>query len=558
MQRRSTSAPADTISGPSSSTSRPPSRTVTSRRRTRPRRARQRERRGDRLDRPASRPAPTTIRALSRSPASGPACVGTNAARTTAPRARIRGARRSPRRSSADRVTGGRALDRQHGDGGRPSASGREDGRGAGSGAPLALECRCPPAAANAAELRADPVRHRPRVRRGDERQRVHRQLAAARPGVAEHPRDVGADVRREVGLVDHEQVRARDPRPALARDVVAAGDVDDEDLHVGERRAEDRREVVAAALDEHELERPLVALELLDGLEVDRDVVADRGVRAAAGLHGDDPLGLEHAGRAQELGVLGRVDVVRHDAEAHVARQLAAERRDQAALARADGPADADPQRALSAFRRQRGAPCVVRGGRRRARARRPPGAACWATGRVVVGELARDRADVRREVGQPARRLRRVEAEQLQRRAGDGRGVVVERDHRDLEVAEPGRRRRRRRARPAAACVCGVRRGSGRSSALGQAIAALRRSCEPRRRATSRRTGLGQRAACSSSSAARPWRPRRSPRRRRAATLSAASGRATSRSRAAMNGATPSTPKPSATACSSPSECA
>jgi hypothetical protein len=85
--------------------------------------------------------------------------------------------------------------------------------------------------------------------------------------------------------------------------------------------------------------------------LEVHGDVVADRRVRTAAGLHGDDPLDVEHAGGAQELGILGGVDVVRDDAEAQLRGELAAERRDQAALARIDGSADADPHRPLGAF---------------------------------------------------------------------------------------------------------------------------------------------------------------------------------------------------------------
>ena len=198
----------------------------------------------------------------------------------------------------------------------------------------------------------AHPGRDGARRLRRDERQRLDGQAVASRVRVGQHQLHVRADIRCEVGLVDDQEVGAGDAGAALARDVVAAGDVDDEDLHVGERRAEDRREVVAAALDEDEVQRPLVALELLDRLEVHGDVVADRGVRAAARLHRNDPLDLEHARGAQELGVLGRVDVIGDDAQSQLAGQLAAQRRDQAALARADGPADADPQRAVRLFR--------------------------------------------------------------------------------------------------------------------------------------------------------------------------------------------------------------
>jgi hypothetical protein len=42
------------------------------------------------------------------------------------------------------------------------------------------------------------------------------------------HHRKVGADVRRQVDLVDHQQIRPRDAGPSLARDLVASGDVND------------------------------------------------------------------------------------------------------------------------------------------------------------------------------------------------------------------------------------------------------------------------------------------------------------------------------------------
>ena len=67
---------------------------------------------------------------------------------------------------------------------------------------------------------------------------------------------EVGADVRGQVGLVDDEQVGGGDAGAALAGDVVAARDVDDEDLRVDQALGEGRGEVVAAGLDEHQVER--------------------------------------------------------------------------------------------------------------------------------------------------------------------------------------------------------------------------------------------------------------------------------------------------------------
>src|SRR5258708_248517 len=81
---------------------------------------------------------------------------------------------------------------------------------------------------------------------------------------------------RREIDLVDHEQVGLGDPGAALARNLVARGDVDHVEGEVGELRAEGRREVVAAGLDEDHLERGETAIETRHRLEVDPPVLAN------------------------------------------------------------------------------------------------------------------------------------------------------------------------------------------------------------------------------------------------------------------------------------------
>jgi hypothetical protein len=60
---------------------------------------------------------------------------------------------------------------------------------------------------------------------------------------------------------------------------------------------------------------------QILDGIEVRRDVIADRGVRTAPGLHRGDPVVGKHRMPAKEVGVLGGVDVVGQ----HSKRQLIA-----------------------------------------------------------------------------------------------------------------------------------------------------------------------------------------------------------------------------------------
>src|SRR6476619_6588317 len=57
---------------------------------------------------------------------------------------------------------------------------------------------------------------------------------AAHAPGIALHDGKRGADVRREVDLVDHEQIGAGDAGTALGRNLVARRDVDHIERQVG------------------------------------------------------------------------------------------------------------------------------------------------------------------------------------------------------------------------------------------------------------------------------------------------------------------------------------
>ena len=182
-------------------------------------------------------------------------------------------------------------------------------GTSACRGRPGAGSTRQPPGRGRARERGAGAVTSgAPRPARGSSPRPARRpgaRAATAAPSagrprtrlrVAAHHREVGADQRRQVGLVDHQQVGAGDAGPALARHLVAAGHVDHEDLPVDQARAERGGQVVAAALHQHQVERAEPRLQLLDRVQVGGDVVADGGVRAAAGLHRADPVVGQHA----------------------------------------------------------------------------------------------------------------------------------------------------------------------------------------------------------------------------------------------------------------------
>src|SRR5262245_27860429 len=74
------------------------------------------------------------------------------------------------------------------------------------------------------------------------------RSSAAHFLGVTLHDAEVGIDEGRKVDLVDDEQIRFRDARTTLARNLVAFGHIDDVDVSVDEFRTEGSRQVIAAA----------------------------------------------------------------------------------------------------------------------------------------------------------------------------------------------------------------------------------------------------------------------------------------------------------------------
>ena len=116
-----------------------------------------------------------------------------------------------------------------------------------------------------------------------------------------------------KVNLVDHQQIRARDTRSTLARNLVATRNVNHIDDEVGQLARVVRSEVITAGLDEEEICGEL-PLQVLQCEQVGTDVLADGGVRAAAGLDGANTRRGEGLVAGEELGVfpVDRKDIVR------------------------------------------------------------------------------------------------------------------------------------------------------------------------------------------------------------------------------------------------------
>src|ERR1700722_608495 len=170
--------------------------------------------------------------------------------------------------------------------------------------------------------------------------------FAAHAFSVAVHHLEARADQRRQIDLVDDQQVGSGNPRAALARDFIAGGDVDHINRQIGELGRKCRGEIVAARLDQDHVKPRERPVQFGDRREVDRGVLADRGVRTAAGLDAADAFGRQRTAAGQKLGVLAGIDVVgdRDDLEA-LAHALA-EMVHQRGLAGADRSANADAQR--------------------------------------------------------------------------------------------------------------------------------------------------------------------------------------------------------------------
>ena len=96
-----------------------------------------------------------------------------------------------------------------------------------------------------------------------------------------------------------------------------------------------------------------MAVFEIDHGGHVHARIVADRGVRAAAGFHTDDAVGRQHALAEKELGILAGVDIVSDDGERDLVLEPLAEAEDAHRLPGTDRAADAKAERTLIRIRR-------------------------------------------------------------------------------------------------------------------------------------------------------------------------------------------------------------
>src|SRR5581483_3554764 len=143
------------------------------------------------------------------------------------------------------------------------------------------------------------------------------------------------ANVIGQIDLVDEQQVGIRLRRATLARDLLATSDVDDVDGVVHQLGTERSREVVAARLDQEDLQGAEGGLQILDRVQVDRDVVTHCRMRTGTRFDASNALGRQRSGPNQEVSILTRVDVIRDYRHVEGAAQPLAQGVDERGLAR-------------------------------------------------------------------------------------------------------------------------------------------------------------------------------------------------------------------------------
>jgi len=104
---------------------------------------------------------------------------------------------------------------------------------------------------------------------------------------------------------------RAHDAGSTLARYLVAGRHVDDVQGQVRELRAEGRRKIVPAALNDDQVQVGKAPIKSSMAARSSRRPRGMGRVRTAAGLHADDAFGRQRLAADEKLGVFARINVV-------------------------------------------------------------------------------------------------------------------------------------------------------------------------------------------------------------------------------------------------------
>jgi hypothetical protein len=104
-------------------------------------------------------------------------------------------------------------------------------------------------------------------------------------------------------------------------------------------------RQVVAAALHQHQTQVRVSPAQVIYCLKITRDVIANRRVRATSSLKSNDTVGGQGVLAGKELGILTREDIVGDYTYTDLRPQSLAQPQDQGGFPCAYGPAHANAQ---------------------------------------------------------------------------------------------------------------------------------------------------------------------------------------------------------------------
>src|SRR6516165_6231868 len=176
--------------------------------------------------------------------------------------------------------------------------------------------------------------------------------FAAHSSGVALHDIERGADMRGKIDFIDDEKIRTGNARPAFAGDFFAARNINDIEGEIGEVGRESRGEIIPARFDKDQIELWKTRAHRRNGGEIDRGILADRGMRTAAGLDAKDALGVKRSGLGQNARIFLGVNVIGDRGYVIEPAKPLAELFHQGRLAGADRAANADTKRAVLTHR--------------------------------------------------------------------------------------------------------------------------------------------------------------------------------------------------------------
>lgn len=144
-------------------------------------------------------------------------------------------------------------------------------------------------------------------------------------PGVTLHHCQIRPDGRRQIGLIDDQEVRLGQAGPTLSRYFVAPGDINHLNGEIRQFPAETGRKIIAARFQKEQL-RVKFFVKLLQGHKIRRDVLTNGCMGASTGFDRPNSSGLQGLMLLEEFAILPGKNVIGHRCQADLVAKLPTE----------------------------------------------------------------------------------------------------------------------------------------------------------------------------------------------------------------------------------------